>query len=887
MGVFTALFFAVSCDSGVKFTNPNDTNADITDSSDSDDIEISDADMSDNDSDIADSGSDSVDSTPDDGDSQLDDMNNTDPKPDDADPTDDYTDSADDEDTIDPDVTDTGETVGETRVTDCTGLPENASWNTVSAIVQTWNGEKWVPSSVASFNLEGSEDECRFKCDINYGWNGSICVADVKNAYCDAKPENSVWNDGGRNGTFAQTWNGSSWTPASHAAVHSTSAVECGFVCVFGYVWDGSYCEVAPTQTVECTGLPMNGAEWNTASTITQTWDGEKWVPESTTGVYNENPSSDECRFKCKEHYSWKNSECAPDKKNSPCMNLPTNGQWNTAVSIEQTWNGSDWQPSTTGVYSETASTKECRFVCKTNYKWNASTSKCDPEINVADCTGKPTNAVWNGSGKFEQTWTDSGWYPAGYEATYSKTAGICTFICDTGFIWDETSCISAPTREAGCQDKPENTVWNTVDKITQTYNGSDWEPSTTPVYNEEASTKECRYKCAPGYNCNGQVDEVEHCDAGLSLTVGDYTGNAEKLAKAMGVCVGLVSAEIGLAGEPITEMIDARPDRCNQPSGDGQTTCTTEQSPRLSREKPYYENDYQTFAVTNVFGTQMKPEDGSNMLAVLSTGQWNSPTQNESIATLGAGDMQTASKLPEDWLNMMPGCAVPKAPSCGGQPLQDGLTNQCAGKEIPAGQDPIMLTLKMKVPANARAFEFSLFFMSIEYPGTVCDDKNYNDFFVALLDSTYNEKNPNAEYKNPYDKNLAKDDFGNPVGVDLAPAGLFKACNPNCGGGGLIGGMTNSINKWGFCTGDELLNGTGFGTEGKSGMIACSEGHGGTGWLRVVGNVEPNEEITLRLALWEQGTVGYGPDHSWDSTVLLDGFKWLSTPQKAGISQY
>ena len=384
--------------------------------------------------------------------------------------------------------------------------------------------------------------------------------------------------------------------------------------------------------------------------------------------------------------------------------------------------------------------------------------------------------------------------------------------------------------------------------------------------------------------NCNGQVDEVEHCDAGLSLSIGDYEGNAVKLAKAMGVCAGLISAELSLAGDPITEDIDARPDRCDQPNGEGQTTCTTEKSPRPSREMPYYESDYQTFAVTDHFGGIM-PADGSNMVAVLSTGQWNSPTQNEYTATFGAGDMQTASKIPEDWLNMMPGCKVPRAPACGGQAPQDGLTNQCAGKsesEIPVGQDPIMLTLKMKVPANARAFEFNLFFMSIEYPTTVCSDNNFNDFFITLLDSTYNEKNPNAEYQNPYDKNLAKDDFGNPVGVDLAPNGLFKACRPDCTGG-IIGAMTNSINKWGFCEGEEELIGTGF--EAGTGLGSCQTGHGGTGWLRVVGNVEPNEEVTLRLALWEQGTVSYGPDHSWDSTVVLDGFTWLPSPKKPGVS--
>ncbi len=518
--LFCVMFLFAACggDGTTKIVNEQNSDDSSSETNDSDSVPSSQDPENQNDEEISDSS-----------DFRDDSDGETDTTPDDADPTDDNADSGDDEDFIDPDVTDTGETVGETRVADCTGLPENASWNTVSAIVQTWNGEKWVPSAVASFNLEGSEDECRFKCDTNYGWNGSVCSADVKNAYCDAKPENSVWNDGGRNGTFAQTWNGSAWTPASHAAVYSKSEVECGFVCATGYLWDGSECETAPTQTVECTGLPLVGAEWNTTSTITQTWDGEKWVPESTTGVYNENPSTEECRFKCKEHYTWKNSECTADKKNSPCMNLPTNGQWNTVNSIEQTWSGSDWQPSTTGVYNKTASDTECRFVCKTNYKWNASTSKCEPETNVADCTGKPANSVWNGSGKFTQTWTDSGWYPAGYEATYSKTAETCTFKCETGFVWDETSCISAPTRTADCLGKPEHAQWNSVSSITQTYNGESWEPSTTSVHNTEASEDECRFKCETNYTWNGSTcasggSSTTPCDPNPCLSVANST---------------------------------------------------------------------------------------------------------------------------------------------------------------------------------------------------------------------------------------------------------------------------------------------------------------------------------------------------------------------------
>ena len=482
---------------------------------------------------------------------------------------------------------------------------------------------------------------------------------------------------------------------------------------------------------------------------------------------------------------------------------------------------------------------------------------------------------------------------PSGTDGVGLCKAGVATCVED-GTDWSE--CVGQVTPQAeicsngidedcdGEDMTPENAV--DYDGDGYTYCTGDccetgWEPNCRGTDSPERINSGA-FEMQNNYvddNCNGEIDESVSCDSGLALAIGDYEGNAVKLAKAMGICgEQLVSAEIGLAGNPVTEQIDTNPDACSSES------CNYNPQPRQSREKPYYESDFQTFAVTNVFGTAMNPLEGT-MLAVLSTGPWNSPTQNASVATLGAGDMQAASTIPEDWINMMPGCEIPKAPSCGGQNPQDGLSNQCAGKEIPAVQDPIMLTLKLKVPANARAFEFSLFFMSIEYPSTVCSDNNYNDFFVALLDSTYNEKNPNAEYRNPYDKNLAKDDFGNPVGVDLAPAGLFKACNPNCGGGGLIGGMTNSINKWGFCTGDELLNGTGFGTDGKSGMIACNDGHGGTGWLRVVGNVEPNEEITLRLALWEQGTVGYGPDHSWDSTVVLDGFQWLPSPEKPGVS--
>ncbi len=359
--------------------------------------------------------------------------------------------------------------------------------------------------------------------------------------------------------------------------------------------------------------------------------------------------------------------------------------------------------------------------------------------------------------------------------------------------------------------------------------------------------------------NCNGHQDEVISCDNGLSVS-SDTPSSAVALAHAMGLCdPWLISAELGLAGPPAVESIADGPE--------GSSTIN-----RPSLEKPYFDNNYQTYAVPPKFGNALTAKEGM-ALSVLSTGPWDRPTGDAANATLDAGDMKTASGVPEDWINRQPNCEAPKAPSCGGQPPDPNITNSCAGKTFVV-QDPIMLTLKVKVPVNAVAFKLNSYFCSIEYPTTVCNDANYNDFFIALLDSTYNELNPTSTNLNPFDKNLAKDIDGNPVGVDLAPAGLFKVCNPTCGG------ALSNTNPYGVCTGDMEIMGTGFESQTIMGM--CS-GHGCTGWLTTQGNVVPGEEITLRFAIFEQGTVAYGPDHSWDSTVLLDNFQWLLKETKPG----
>ena len=395
--------------------------------------------------------------------------------------------------------------VPDTRMKDCEGLPENATWNTVSNIEQTWDGSNWTPSNKGIFNEESSKTECRFKCTKNFTWNGSKCEANTNIVKCTGLPENAQWNSVSE---ITQTWDGSNWTPSNKGSYNEkASTTECHYICKTNYEWNGSEC-VAATRTEKCTGLP-NGAVWNTVSEIKQTWDGSNWQPD-TNGEYNENASTDECRFKCGEHYNWiaSDSKCEAETQETNCPPKPANTVWNDNGAngkFIQTWDGSDWNPVVdSSVYSTTA--EVCHYICETDY--HIEDNQCVFNTKIAECSAKPANSSWNDNGAygtFTQNWTGSTWTPADYQSTYNKTAGICVFVCNQGYIWENSSCETAPTQQANCSAKPANTVWNdngANGRFTQTYDGSVWEPANYPAsYSEAAGT--CRYKCAEHYTWN------------------------------------------------------------------------------------------------------------------------------------------------------------------------------------------------------------------------------------------------------------------------------------------------------------------------------------------------------------------------------------------------
>jgi hypothetical protein len=258
----------------------------------------------------------------------------------------------------------------------------------------------------------------------------------------------------------------------------------------------------------------------------------------------------------------------------------------------------------------------------------------------------------------------------------------------------------------------------------------------------------------------------------------------------------------------------------------------------------------------------------GGSSFAVLSTGRAAAMGQASPAFTSPQGGVLvgTSSTVPADWLAAN-GNKLPNAPGC---PAPSGGTTV---------KDPIMLELKVRVPTNAKSFKLATNFFSAEYPEWVCSA--YNDFFIVLLDSTWN-----GTPANPTDKNLAvykaPSNQTYPVGVNLAfgNTGLFKVCKngpTGCAEGSVAGTISS-------CGGTTELVGTGFDPTDPAPAYAGDPGYcgtnnqvgGGTGWLVTSGNVVGGEIITLRVAIWDTS------DGSYDSTAIIDKFEWsvdASTP--------
>lgn len=260
--------------------------------------------------------------------------------------------------------------------------------------------------------------------------------------------------------------------------------------------------------------------------------------------------------------------------------------------------------------------------------------------------------------------------------------------------------------------------------------------------------------------------------------------------------------------------------------------------------------------AIRTGFGSKIKPQKHSSLVVMASGHAADANDTKPGYAAFEKGqDMATTSPPPADWLAANQG-KIPNPPGC-------------PAPQVPASNDAVMLTLRVRVPTNASSFSARMYFMSAEYPEYVCSQ--YNDFFVALVDS--------QAVGNPKDKNVAVFDDGKtqwPIGVNIVKVadGLFSQCE-----GGPVGcaGVAGTYNG---CTSTAELVGTGFDAFDD---FACNKvqklAGGGSGWLTLRGNVAPGEVMEIRLAVWDTG------GHLYDSLVLLDAWEWSLDPAAPGVT--
>lgn len=303
--------------------------------------------------------------------------------------------------------------------------------------------------------------------------------------------------------------------------------------------------------------------------------------------------------------------------------------------------------------------------------------------------------------------------------------------------------------------------------------------------------------------DCNSATLDADPAST-CSLSA-DFNMTAIELARAMDICSettadpplpqkgwGLISASLLLA--------------------DG----TTPTGPQLVNM-----TTYQTAALEN-YGNVIVPRYGATM-AGLSSGRMRDTADAGWTAPSPGTDYAVYSTPPLSY-TAAHGGSLPST-GCGGACPTNVQAN-----------DPVNLSLSIRVPTNAISLSFDVRYFYADYDSWYCTV--YNDAFLGLLTSSASNL--------PTDRNIVHDALGNAVTSNNV---YYEVCAP-------LGCHTCP-------SGAADLSGTGMDTVGG----------GGSNWITATAPVVPGETITLDLMVFDNG------DNIGDSVALIDQFRWGFAP--------
>ena len=216
-------------------------------------------------------------------------------------------------------------------------------------------------------------------------------------------------------------------------------------------------------------------------------------------------------------------------------------------------------------------------------------------------------------------------------------------------------------------------------------------------------------------------------------------------------------------------------------------------------------------------FGGNVAVRNGERMLA-LSTGTARRPVD--------PGYISPVSSFDKGYTGAHPAGFPQTAASCLGA---------CPLTGTPHDDAALLVTLR--APWYARGFSFDFKYYTTNYPNFLCS--SFDDWFVAILSPF-----PDGSL----DGNIALDAGGNPIRSNDA---TLQVCATNPGAA-----------CYSCALGNAELQGTGF------------ENNAASPWLIAGAAVKGGAEITLRFAIYDSG------DGIFDSTVLLDNFRWSGSPE-------
>lgn len=184
------------------------------------------------------------------------------------------------------------------------------------------------------------------------------------------------------------------------------------------------------TASQKCEVVPIWQFSWQSNTK----WNCEN-KPSNSTYTTNWTTKND-CEWVCNSWYHEQWWSCISSTRNRNCNSKPNNTTWNSVSNITQTWDWSDWVPTRTPVYAETASTTQCRFKCSWSrvWNWNACVN------STVDWLCWMANWTWTET--YPMIWFCSAWTKADVDTSW--TDWTYNWRCDWGWSWVDVSC-SAP----------------------------------------------------------------------------------------------------------------------------------------------------------------------------------------------------------------------------------------------------------------------------------------------------------------------------------------------------------------------------------------------------------------------------------------------------------